>query len=180
MFLPSPATSRVIPSAVWNLTLWETNGSETSLPGEGPEPRSIGTRLCHLTPSTHCYHPALCQTCHHLTSCTSISQRFLASQNDSSLCPWQNHRMSRYSSSKVCLTFWAALVIVHWPQFHSNQSISFPKISLWMWAWLLSNKPKMLFFQTHLIMRFTTEQALSWNGVCGQYSTGISTLKLNC
>lgn len=46
----SPATSLVIPSSVWNLTLWETNGSVRSLPCYRPEACSSGTSLCHLTP----------------------------------------------------------------------------------------------------------------------------------
>lgn len=43
----------LVPSAVWNLTLWESNGGITNLPGEGPEPQSTGTRLCHLILGTH-------------------------------------------------------------------------------------------------------------------------------
>lgn len=72
---------RFIPSAVWNLTLWESNGSVTNLPGEGPEPQSIGTRPCHLIPSTH--------TVIILPNMPPPHQLHL--QNDSSLCPWQNH-----------------------------------------------------------------------------------------
>lgn len=134
--MPSPATSWVVPSAVWNLTLWETNGGVTSLPGEGPGPRSIGTRLCHLTPSTHCYHPALCQTCYHLTSCTWFSQRFLCLPgcrqpapltellNEPLAClkKWNQSYLSQTSGEKQ-LKSWGALVIVQ-----SNQSRShFPK-----------------------------------------------------
>lgn len=87
----------------------------------------------HTTPSTHCYHPVLCQICHHLTSCTCISQHFLSSLNDSSSCPWENHlgnrekllKLQNRPSSEVFHFTWVAFVILHWPQSGSNKSQSY-------------------------------------------------------
>lgn len=51
----------------------------------------------------------------------------------------------------------------------NQKSILFPRIRLWTWAWLLSNKPEILCFQSHLTMRFSREQILNWC-VCGLWS----------
>lgn len=185
MFLPLPATSRVIPSAVWNLTLWETNKGVTSLPDEGPEPRSIGTRLCHLTPSTHCYHPAL-------PNMPPPHQLHLDQPAFFSLLEWHQpvplidpatsllKKWTQVQKNYFESNFRREMVITHWPQYKSNQSRShFPKSAFSCGHDYCQTNIKYSIFQSHPTMRFTTEQALSWNGG-NQYFFIIPSLTLSC
>lgn len=68
----------VIPSALWNLTLWESNGSVTNLPGEGPE--SWSKTLSLQTKHTHGY----CLAKHATTTFASASIFWLASSTAAS------------------------------------------------------------------------------------------------
>lgn len=78
-----------MPSAVWNLTLRETNGSVTSSPGERPEACSTGKRLWQSV--SQIYQAAL-WTCHPLPAPALRSVLLiLACEDNISLSIWQTH-----------------------------------------------------------------------------------------
>lgn len=126
-----------MPSAVWNLTLGETNWSVTSSPGERPEACSTGTRLWQLQLVSQFYHAAL-WTCHLLRALALRSVLLiLASEDNISLSIWQTHYShlgsNPFSQKRILLgQKWPKVSLFHPFQGHclltSFSQGNFPKI----------------------------------------------------